>query len=215
LASLPLAGATVTFDAEFTQWLVAKQVFDQGGAYLMVVKAGQPSLFRACVEATAEQPKRPRRPLGQAHTHQLAHGRLEQRSLSAVAAPPDLGFRMRTRCCVCNDGFVSKRTGEVLTAETAYAVTSLTAKHATPRQLLRLSQRHWWIENREHWRATRTSVNMPTPHAGSAPQAFAAFCNLALSLLHRWRHRTLTAARVLRQPSRALFNRLQLTPAGQ
>jgi hypothetical protein len=53
LASLPLAGATVTFDAEFTQWLVAKQVVDQGGAYLMVVNANQPSLFRACVEATA------------------------------------------------------------------------------------------------------------------------------------------------------------------
>src|SRR4051794_25385630 len=34
LASLPLAGATLTFDAEFTQWLVAKQVVDQGGAYL-------------------------------------------------------------------------------------------------------------------------------------------------------------------------------------
>jgi hypothetical protein len=68
LASLPLASATVPFDAEFTQWLVAKQVVDQGGAYLMVVNANQPSLFRACVEATAEQPKRPRRPLGQTHT---------------------------------------------------------------------------------------------------------------------------------------------------
>jgi hypothetical protein len=72
LASLPLASATVTFEAEFTQWLVAKQVVDQGGAYLMVVKSNQPSLFRACVEATAEHPKRPRRPLGPAHTHQLA-----------------------------------------------------------------------------------------------------------------------------------------------
>ena len=131
LASPPLAGARVPFDVEFTQWLVAKQVVDRGGAYLMVVNASQPSLFRACVESTAEYPKRPRRPLGQAHTHQLAHGRLEQRSLLAVAAPPDLGFRMRTRCCVCNDGFVRKRTGEVVTDETA--VTSLTAEHATQR----------------------------------------------------------------------------------
>jgi hypothetical protein len=92
LASLPLAGETVTFDAEFTQWPVAKQVVDQGGAYLMVVKANQPSLLHACVETTADHPKRPRRSLGQAHTHQSAHGRLEQRSLWAVPAPPDLGF---------------------------------------------------------------------------------------------------------------------------
>jgi hypothetical protein len=50
---------------------------------------------------------------------------------------------MRTRCCVCNNGFVTKRTGEVLIDETAYAVTSLTAEHAMPCQLLRLSQRYW------------------------------------------------------------------------
>jgi hypothetical protein len=54
---------------------------------------------------------------------------------------------------------------------------------------------------------------MPTPHAGSAPQAFAAFRNLALSLLHRWRHRTLTAARVLRQPSRRSLQSTSTNPS--
>src|ERR1051326_4250481 len=53
---------------------------------------------------------------------------------------------------------------------------------------------------------------MPTPHAGSAPQAFAAVCNLALSLPHRWRHRTLTAARVLRQPSRRSLQSTSTNP---
>ena len=64
LASLRLAGETVTFDAAFTQWLVAKQVVDQGGAYLMVVKANQPSVLHACVEATADHPKREVAPFG-------------------------------------------------------------------------------------------------------------------------------------------------------
>ena len=64
LASLPLTGETVTFDAEFTHWLVAKQVVQQGGAYLMVVKDNQPTLRRGCSEVTAEHPKRPRRQFG-------------------------------------------------------------------------------------------------------------------------------------------------------
>jgi hypothetical protein len=38
LDALLLSGETVTFDAEFTQWLVAEQVVQQGGAYLLVIK---------------------------------------------------------------------------------------------------------------------------------------------------------------------------------
>jgi len=51
LARLPLAGETVTFDAEFTRWLVATRVVAHGGAYLLVAKHNQPTLRRACVEA--------------------------------------------------------------------------------------------------------------------------------------------------------------------
>jgi hypothetical protein len=54
-----------------------------------------------------------------------------------------------------------------------------------------------------------------TTPSGTAPQAFAAIRNVALSLLHRWRHRNLTAAREddAGHPA-ALFRRLQLAPAG-
>jgi predicted transposase YbfD/YdcC len=216
LATLPLAGETVTFDAAFTQWLVAKQVVDQGGAYLMAVKANQPSLLHACMETTADHPKRPRRWLGQAHTHHLAHGRLEQRNLLAVVAPPDLGFPHAHQVLRLRRRFVSKRTGEVLTDETVYAVTSLSAEQATPRQLLRLWQRHWWIENREHWlRDAVFGEDINTTHTGSAPQAFAAFRNLALSWLHLGPDRNLTAAREYYAAHlTVLFRRLQLTPAG-
>jgi len=102
LASLPLAGATVTFDAEFTQWLVAKRVVDQGGAYLMVVNANQPSLLRCMrgghggVSETSATP-------ALAGTPANWHGGLEQRSLLAVAARPDLAS-------VCAPGVASATT---------------------------------------------------------------------------------------------------------
>jgi hypothetical protein len=195
---------------------VAKQVIDQGGAYLMVIKDNQPTLRRACSEATAEQPKRPRRPLGQARTVRLAHGRLEERTLLAVKAPPDLGFPSARQVLRLHRRRIDKRTGEVLTDETVYAVTSLRPEHASPRALLRLWQRHWWIENREHWiRDVVFGEDASTTHTGTAPQVFAAFRNLVLSLLHYWRHRHLTAAReyYASHPA-ALFRRLQLTPTG-
>jgi predicted transposase YbfD/YdcC len=216
LARLPLAGETVTFDAEFTQWLVAQQVVTQGGAYLMAVKANQPTLLQACAAATAAQPQRPRRRLGQTRTVQLAHGRLDARTLLAVAAPPDLGFPHARQVLCLHRRRVDKRTGAVLTDETVYAVTSLGPEQASPAQLLRLWRRHWWVENRAHRvRAVVFGEDANTTHSGTAPQAFAALRSLALSLLHRWRHRNLTAARqyYASHPA-ALFRCLQLAPAG-
>lgn len=216
LAQLPLEGETVTFDAAFTQWLVAQQVVAQGGAYLMAVKANQPSLLRACAEATAEHPRRPRRHLGQARTRRLAHGRLEERALLAVAAPPDLGFPHARQVLRLQRRRIDKRTGEVLTDETVYGVTSLGPEQATPRQLLRLWRRHWWVENREHWiRDVIFGEDASTTRTGTAPQALAAFRNLALSLLHRWKHPAVTAAREFyaSHPA-ALLRRLGLTGAG-
>jgi hypothetical protein len=146
LERLPLAGETVTFDAEFTQHLVANQVVQQGGASLLVLKANQPTLLRACAEATAEPPERPRRALGQARTVGLAHGRLEERRLWAVAAPPDLGFPYARQVVRLHRRRIAKRTGEVLTEETAYAITSLSPQQASPGQLLTL------------WRCTRGAL---------------------------------------------------------
>jgi predicted transposase YbfD/YdcC len=196
LATLPLAGETVTFDAEFTQWLVARQVVAQGGAYLMVVKANQPTLWRACQEATTRPRRRPCRQYGQARTIERAHGRLEERTLTAAAAPADFGFPAAQQVLRLDRRRIDKHTGEVLTADTVYAVTSLGPDRARPPALLRLWRRHWWIENRVHWvRDAVCGEDASTTHTGTAPQALAALRNLVLSLLHRWKHAEITAAR--------------------
>lgn len=215
LERLPLAGETVTFDAEFTQHLVANQVVRQGGAYLLVLKANQPTLLRACAEATAEHPKRPRRALGQARTVRLAHGRLEERRLWAVAAPPDLGFPYARQVVRLHRRRIAKRTGEILTDETVYGVTSLRPEQASPQQLLRLWQRHWTIENTEHWvRDVVFGEDRATTHTAHAHQALAAFRNLAIALIHLWRGSAITAAREYYASHPAvLFRRLGLTLA--
>lgn len=214
LARLDLRGETATFDAEFTHWAVAEQVLAQGGAYLMVVKANQPALLRACQEATTFPLVRPCRQYGRTHTTSRAHGRREERTLWAAAAPADLGFpggrqvlRLE-RTCQDSPG----RTAP--TVETLYAVTSLAPEQAAPRQLLALWRRHWWIENREHWvRDVVFGEDASTTRTGTAPEALAAFRNLAISLLHRWRRPHITAARqYFASHPAALFRRLHLAP---
>jgi predicted transposase YbfD/YdcC len=196
VARVALAGETVTFDARCTQTAVAAAVVARGAAYLLAVKGNQPALLRACADATADRPPRPRRLLGRARTGGLAHGRLEERALVAVAAPPDLGWPHARQVLRLGRRRGSKRTGEVLSDETAYAVTSLAPEQATPAQRLALWRAHWRIENAEHWvRDAVFGEDKSTTRAGAAPQALAALRNLALSLLHLWGRRDVTAAR--------------------
>jgi predicted transposase YbfD/YdcC len=216
LATLPLAGETVTFDAAFTHWLVAQQVVAQGGAYLMVVEANQPVLLRACAEATTPPLVRPARQHGQVRTRGCAHGRVEERTLRAAAAPPDFGLPAARQVLRLDRRTVDKATGAVLSDETVYAVTSLGPEQASPRDLLRLWRRHWWIENKLHWvRDAVFGEDASTTRTDSAPEAMAAFRNLALSLLHRWRRSDVTAARqYFASHPAALCRRLGLSPAG-
>lgn len=211
LDALVLAGETVTFDAEFTQYQVAQQVVRQGGAYFMLVKGNQPTLLADAATATTW----PARRLGEARAVRLAHGRLEERTLVAAAAQ-DIAWPHAHQVLRLHRRFVHKRTGRVLSDETLYAVTSLRPEQASPAELLRLWQAHWTIENRLHWvRDVVLGEDLATTRTAHAPQAFAAFRNLAISLLHLGRRHAITAARQYYAAHPAtLFRRLGLAPPG-
>ena len=209
LDRLLLSGETVTLDAHFTQYVVADQIVRQGGAYLMVVKGNQPTVLADIQHATTW----PARYLGQARTQRLAHGRIETRTLT-VADARDVPWpharpvlRLEQRC-------IHKRTGRLVCRDTRYAVTSLTPPQASPADLLQLWQAHWCIENTLHWvRDVVFHEDQATTRTGHAPQALAAFRNLAIAPLHCWHRPTITAARayVATHPA-VLFARLGLAP---
>jgi predicted transposase YbfD/YdcC len=195
LAQLPLHERTVTFDAAFTQWAVAQQVLTQGGAYFMVVKGNQPTLLADIAAATARRGHC----TGQAETVQSAHGRIERRTLWAAPATAVrehvLGWPQARQIVELHRQTVLKRSGR-LYQETAYAVTSLGPAHANAADLLQLWQAHWTIESQVHWvRDAVFGEDRSTTRTGRAPQVFAAFRNLALSLLRLWRGPQITAAR--------------------
>jgi predicted transposase YbfD/YdcC len=195
LDRLDLTGQTVTFDAEFTQWAVAEAVIARGGAYLMVVKANQPTLQRDIAQATAHRG----RCTGHAESTQAGHGRIERRRLwvaSATAVREQvLGFPGARQILELTRHVVQKRSGRVR-EETVYAVTSLTAEQADAAALLRLWREHWGIENSEHWvRDVVFGEDRSTTRTGHAPEALAAFRNLVISFIRRFRGPAITASR--------------------
>ena len=162
----------------------------------MLVKGNQRWLLASVEAATADHPRRPVRRLGQARSVHLAHGRFEQRTLEATAAPPHLGWPPARQVPRLQRRFVSKCTGEALHDETVYAVTSLSRDQASPAQWLRLWQAHWQIDNQVHWvRDVVFGEDRATTRTGPAHQAFAALRHLAIALLHRWNRSDITAAR--------------------
>jgi predicted transposase YbfD/YdcC len=161
LAQLDLRGRTVSGDAMFTQRKLSVQVSAQGGDYLWFVKENQPTLYadvQRFFQLSEARPGWSRPPLPQATATQWnkAHGRLEQRTLTAIVDEtayldwPALVQVLRI-----------ERHTQFLPAgktrhETSYAITSLTPERASAQRLLALTRKHWGIENGSHYRRDMT-----------------------------------------------------------
>jgi hypothetical protein len=124
--------------------------------------------------------------LAQAETIEKGHGRIETRRLEATASIAD--HLAPTWCGLAQ---VRRLTRQRIirgkeTIETVYAITSLAVGKADPARLLQLSREHWGIENRLHYvRDVTYREDQARSNAGNAPEALAALCNTALTILRR------------------------------
>jgi predicted transposase YbfD/YdcC len=185
LAGRDLRGTVTTMDALLTQRAIARQILEQHGHYLMVVKPNQPELFRK-LELLFTTPPVPALP-GELLTYRStdkAHGRLETRTLECSTALnsyldwPGVAQVMRRTC-----RRVILRTGEIET-EVHYGITSLGRDLAGPRELEFFWRGHWTIENCDHYVRDETlDEDRSQTHTGNAPQVLAALRNGLLALL--------------------------------
>ena len=147
-----LRGALVSIDAITTNGSIATAIRTVGADYLLAVKANQPSL-RAEVEACFTAA-----PSGTVETHtehDKGHGRIEQRTTSAMREVGWLSgerrfpgeLRLPDAASIVRVEARMQR-GEKTHAETRYYISSarLTAEAAG-----RPVRGHWRIENRLHW----------------------------------------------------------------
>jgi predicted transposase YbfD/YdcC len=198
LAGRDLSGTVTTMDAMHTQRTTAQQILDQGGHYLMVVKANQPDLYQA-IQLLFDQPpwleqERPAEYQVKRFPDK-GHGRHEVRTMECSPALceyldwPGVGLVFRRHC----ERLILK-TGQV-SHETTYGITSLRTEQAGPVQLETLCRGHWTIENRVHYvRDVTIGEDANQTHVGHAPHALAALRNAILNLFRRHNWTNIAAA---------------------
>jgi len=142
LDRIDLTGAVITADALHAQRSHAEYLAGRGAHYLLIVKRNQPRLY-------AQLASLPWRDVPIAYqAHERGHGRTERRTLKVTAVARGLAFPHAAQAIQ----IVRRRTvRRKRSAETCYAVTSLTVAQASHAQLAAIIRGHWGIEDRLHW----------------------------------------------------------------
>ena len=118
-----------------------------------------------------------------ASTTNKGHGRVESRLITVSTELND--FLARDWHEVGQVFCLRRRVQHALkcTQQLVYGITSLTPKRADPARLLELTQGHWVIENRLHWRRDVTlREDACQVRKGSAPHALAVLNSFVLAL---------------------------------
>lgn len=179
LTGLDAPGMVWTLDALHTTRATARLITKQlDGHYILIIKGNQP-IARAAAAALLAGPDSD---WTEATTSEddRGHGRVERRTIRVAPADDSLfpgavqAFRLR-RDTGGLDGVMEHK-------EIVYGITSLPDVLAGPAHLNYYERRHRHIENRLHWvRDCTLHEDGSQLRTGTAPQALAAFRNLAIS----------------------------------
>lgn len=191
LDGLDLRGRVVTGDALFTQRNLSVQILARGGHYLWPVKDNQQRLHddvRLFFLPPRKAPGWFIQPLPQtvARTVNNAHGRLEQRTLTAVADEAGFLEWPGARQVFKLVRHITTLATGVVTVQEVHGVTSLPPDRASAAQLLDFMRQHWRIENSLHYRRDVTlqedGTRMTNKHQA---RAMAALNNFIIGLVSK------------------------------
>jgi predicted transposase YbfD/YdcC len=181
-----LTDTILTMDALLTQRALAQQISEQGGYYLMIVKANQPrlrddlALFFELPAIVCDQEHWDR-----VQTVSSGHGRLETRTLECTTGDccwlnwPGVTHMVRRTCerYVIGSGKTSRAV--------SYGLTNLPRGETSARVLETVWRGHWTIESQSHYvRDVTLGEDRNHMRTGQAPQALAALRN---GLIGVWR----------------------------
>ena len=151
-----------------------------------MVKRNQPGLY-------AQLAALPWRDVPVAYqARERGHGRTERRTLKVTAVAAGLAFPHAAQAIqvVRRRAVKGKRS-----AETCYAVTSLTVTQASHAQLAAIIRGHWGIEDRLHWvRDMAFDEDRSQVRTGDCPRVMASLRNLAITILRLTGENSIAAA---------------------
>jgi predicted transposase YbfD/YdcC len=198
VARLDITGKVITADPMHAQRKAARFIVGfKSGHYLLGVKANQPAVYNAGVDALDQ------RDLDRPHheTIQRGHGRIDRHRV--WVAPIPAGTRFPHACqLVLVERESSNLHNELTSIETRIYVTDLTAHQANPANLLRLAVGHWSIES-HHWiRDVTYGEDLSQIRVGATPRVMATLRNLAISIIRHTAGITTSIAAATRQLAR-------------
>jgi predicted transposase YbfD/YdcC len=186
LELLDLHGALVTIDAMGCQKAIAKQVVDQGGAYVLTVKQNQERLLED-IQNTVEKALEGMLPAAEVETYtkrESGHGRKEERSYIVIHHVEGIRDRDQWKQLTTVGMCRSERTvnGET-TDEVRYFIGS---RRLSARTYAKVLRGHWGIENNLHWQLDVTfAEDKSTIYKRNGGENFAGLRRVALSLIKR------------------------------
>ena len=181
LEMLSLKGTIVTVDALNCQREIARQIVDQGGDYVLALKANQPTLL-ADVQTFLDDPASAvstAEPLVDGD-----HGRIETRTAS-VSTDIDWLQQSHRWPGLAGIGKVvrTRETADKTTTETAYYLLSTPLPAAGFQEVVRS---HWGVENRLHWRLDVVmNEDQNRSRMGDSPHNLAVLRHMAMNLVQK------------------------------
>lgn len=151
LELLDLNGAIVTLDALGCQKEIVKKIVDEGGQYVISVKANQEKLEKAVHDALEASLNSDELDPQQTHTTtERGHGRIEKRTTTAIPAPEEFDNKEDWKDIKSFAMVVRETTGKDGTTRVGirYYISNLLPK---AKKLSELVRGHWGIENGLHW----------------------------------------------------------------
>lgn len=182
LTPVLLQGRIISADALYTQKAVCQQVLAAGGDYILWVKLNQPALHED-LRLFFLEPPLDCRDWRTDSVAEKGHGRQTSRQIQVSTELND--FLAREWDGVEQVFCIRRRVQSALTCtqELVYGFTSLSPNQADPFRLLELTQQHWSIENRLHYRRDVTlGEDACQVRKGSAPHTLAVLNSFVLAL---------------------------------
>jgi predicted transposase YbfD/YdcC len=157
LGYVDLRNKVVIGDAMHTQRQISIQIGKAGGNYIWTVKGNQPQLLQDLQDWF--DPKvdllpgmgSPPKDFRSATITNKGHGRLEVRTLTTSSQLNDfLDWPFLQQVFKLERQVVIQKTGKTR-HQVVFGITSLSAEHASPNQLLQMLRSYWHIENNLHY----------------------------------------------------------------
>lgn len=172
----------------------------RGRDYLLQVKGNQPNLLKMCEQIDDSQ-------LSEAFEEtERGHPRIETREVRVAAVPDGLDFPYAAQVIVVYRER-SGLDGRIVSSETSYYLTSISADDADPQLLAGHVRGHWEIENRIHWvRDWSFDEDRHQLRAAISPaRALATLRNLSISLIRLAGQNSIAATMrwIARRPERS------------